>query len=123
MGEAINDAMNLIVPVLQAKHATIIKEAGRIPLPPALLKAVRKLGGNLSLSITQKEPTPSSYMQQIAWDISDINVMCSLAFLAVALLPKGPEPLVLVVHNNVRGVLLWTKDGQDALCIDPVEFG
>ena len=122
--DAIATAMNLILPVLQAGHAKIIKEAGRIPIPPNLFNSVHKLGGNLSLSIAHKTPTPSSYMQEIAWGISDTNEMCLLAVLAVGVGPFSVEaPLVLVVHNNVRGVLLSTKDGQDALVIQPFDFG
>jgi hypothetical protein len=121
MSDAINDAMNLLLPALQSAHATIIQKANQMPVPPALFKEVRKLGGNLSLSITHKQPESSSYMQQIAWDISNPNEMCLLAVLAAELLPKGK--LAMVVHNAVSGVQLWIKDGQDALCIHPFEFG
>lgn len=126
MSDAIEDAMNLILPVLQAKHATISEaaRAGVPPIPPNLFNSVRKLGGKLQLSITHKTPTPSSYMQQIAWGISDAREMCLLAVLAVGTGPFGSsDTLMLVVHDEVRGVQLWTKDGQDALCIQRFDFG
>ena len=85
MSDAIEDAMNLILPVLQAAHGTIIQKAGQLPLHPALLKAVRKLGGKLQLTIAYKDPLKGSYMQQIGWDISDPNEMCALAILAAPL--------------------------------------
>lgn len=122
MSDAIEDAMNLILPVLQAAHGTIIQKAGQLPLHPALLKAVRKLGGKLQLTIAYKDPLKGSYMQQIGWDISDPNEMCALAILAAPLLPSKPEQLVLLVHNDVGCVRLWTIDGKDELCVQTGEF-